>query len=107
MPTVLDDVLETHIGPEPRVVTADVQRILEDVVRPKEEDGAAVELIAARAGVSTRTVYRVLKPEEYRADMGLDLADRLCLAAGSHIKNCRLIWPTGDITSYEVLGLTV
>ena len=108
MPTLLDRVLETHSGPEPRVVTADVRAVLRRVIRPEsEEDGSAVSVIAERAGVSPRTVYRVLNPGEYKEDMGLDLADKLCLASGSHIKFCRLVWPDGHITTYDVLRLVV
>lgn len=92
MATLLDNVLETHNGPEPRVVTADVQAVLRRVVKPGEEDGAAVALIAERAKVSTRTVYRVLNPNEYKETISLDLADRLCVACGVHIRACRVVF---------------
>lgn len=85
MPTILDGILEGHDGPEPRVLTEDVQRVLRSVIRPGADDGAAVASIALRAGVSTRTVYRVLNPDESKPTISLDLADRLCLAAGVHI----------------------
>jgi hypothetical protein len=102
VPTVLDDVLESHEGPEPRVLTEDVQAILNRVIRPNdgEGDGVGVALIAFKAGVSTRSVYRVLNPAENKPTIGLDLADRLCLAAGAHLRECRLVWPSGAITDY-------
>ncbi len=101
MPTLLDGILETHDGPEPRVITSDVQAILTDVIRPGTDDGAAVQLIAERAKVSTRTVYRVLNPDENKETISLDLADRLCLACGVHMRfSCRLSWPDGTITEY-------
>lgn len=92
MPTVLDNIIERHEGPEPRVLTADVQNVLRAVIRPNDEDaGVAVTAIAEAAGVSTRTVYRVLNPDEAKPDISLDLADRLCIAAGSHVSACRLV----------------
>ena len=101
MPTLLDDVLESHNGPEPRVLTEDVQGVLRRVVQPGEDSGAAVGLIAERAKVSTRTVYRVLNPDESKYTISLDLADRLCIAAGVHIAfTCRLVWPDGAVTPY-------
>jgi hypothetical protein len=107
MPTLLDDVLETHEGPEPRVLTEDVQAVLRQVVQPADEagNGAAVGLIAERARVSTRTVYRVLNPDEAKVTISLDLADRLCIAAGRHIAHsCRLVWPNGAVTPYPTIG---
>jgi hypothetical protein len=101
MASPLDFVTETHEGPEPRVLVYDVQAILQEVIRPGEEDsGRSVALIAYRAGVSTRTVYRVLNPEEGKDSISLDLADNLTLAAGSHLAHCRLKWPDGSITPY-------
>lgn len=85
---------------EPKVVTADVRAILRQVIRPGEDDdGGGVGMIAERADTSTRTVYRVLS-ESHSDAISLDLADRLCLAAGSHIALCRLKWPSGEITPY-------
>jgi hypothetical protein len=101
VPTLLDGIIETHDGPEPRVVTADVQRVLARKIRPGDEDvGESVALIAERAGVSTRTVYRVLNPSESKPTISLDLADRLCIAAEAHVSGCRLQWPDGSITDY-------
>jgi hypothetical protein len=99
MPTLLDGVLETHDGPEPRVITEDVQAILRRIIRPGDEDaGASVALIARRARVSTRTVYRVLNPGESKPTIGLDLADRLCIAAGSGVGHCRFVHSNGRVT---------
>lgn len=102
MPTLLDNITETHTGPEPRVLTDDVKAVLRRVVRPGDEDGGeAVAMIAERAKVSTRTVYRVLNPDPGKETISLDLADRLCIAAGVHIAfSCRLRWPGGDVTPY-------
>lgn len=101
MPTLLDGITETHTGPEPRVVTEDVQAILRRIIRPQDEDaGESVALIAEKAKVSTRTVYRVLNPSEAKLTISLDLADRLCLAADAHVAGCRLVWPDGRITDY-------
>jgi hypothetical protein len=102
VPTLLDGITEGHDGPEPRVVTSDVQRVLRRVIRPGEDDGGeAVSLIAERAKVSTRTVYRVLNPDEAKETISLDLADKLCLAAGVHPAFAvRLRWPDGTITNY-------
>lgn len=102
MPTLLDDILETHDGPEPRVLIDDVKLVLKRVVRPDDDDGGeAVAMIAERAHVSTRTVYRVLNPDPEKETISLDLADRLCIAAGVHIAfSCRLQWPGGHTTGY-------
>lgn len=103
MATLLDNVLEKHHGPEPRVLTADVQAVLNRKIRPDAELGESVALVAARARVSTRTVYRVLNPGESKETISLDLADRLCVAAESHLSSCRLVWPGGVITDYPVV----
>jgi AraC-like DNA-binding protein len=99
--SVLDWIEERHEGPEPKVLTADVQKILREIVRPDSPDaGASVALIAQRADVSTRTVYRVLNPSPDSVSISMDLADRLCLAADSHLAHCRLVWPDGRIEAY-------
>ena len=84
---------------EPKVVTEDVRSILRRIIRPDDDDGGSVQMIAERANTSTRTVYRVLS-EGHADAINLDLADRLCLAAGSHVALCRLKWPDGSITTY-------
>lgn len=101
MASPLDFELERHDGPEPRVVIADVQTILRRVIRPGEDDsGQSVAMIARRAKVSTRTVYRVLNPDEGKTSISLNLADELVLAAGAHLSECRLEWPDGSHTPY-------
>lgn len=100
MATLLDGILEKHEGPEPRVITVDVQTILRRVIKPGDDDaGYSVSLIAEKANVSTRTVYRVLQAST--ETISLDLADRLCLAAGAHLAHCRLKWPDNRITDYH------
>lgn len=103
MPTLLDNITEKHDGPEPRVLTSDVQEVLRRVIRPGDDDaGVAVAAIAEKARVSTRTVYRVLNPDEAKETLSLDLADRLCLAADSHIRFCHLVHSDGRVTDYVV-----
>lgn len=103
MATLLEGTLERHEGPEPRVLTEDVQAILKRVIRPDEEgSGESVALIAEKANISTRTVYRVL--QRSNETISLDLADRLCLAAEAHLRGCRLLWPDETITDYTALG---
>lgn len=102
MPTLLDNILESHDGPEPRILTADVQAILRRVIRPgSDEGGEAVAMIAAKADVSTRTVYRVLNPDESKPTISLDLGDSLCIACGVHpIGRVHLVWPDGRMVLY-------
>lgn len=84
---------------EPRVLTEDVQIVLRRIVRPDQEDeGDSVSTIAEKAGTSTRTVYRILAGTT--KTLSLDLADRVCIAADTHISECRLQWPDGTITKY-------
>ena len=107
MATLLDGIEERHDGPEPKVVTLDVQAILRRYVKPDNEDaGESVTLVAEKAGVSTRTVYRVLnpKPDPKTGEVqpiALSLADRLCLAANGHVSACRLQYPDGTVTPYH------
>jgi hypothetical protein len=84
---------------EPKVLTADVQRVLRRIVKPGQDDaGDSVVTLAERASTSARTVYRVLSRNT--ESIGLDLADRLCLAADAHLSECRLVWEDGSITPY-------
>lgn len=84
---------------EPRALTADVQRVLRRVVQPDQEDaGESVVMLAQRANTSARTIYRILAKNT--ETISLDLADRCCLAADSHLSECRLAWQDGRITSY-------
>lgn len=109
MPTLLDWVLERHEGPEPRVLTADVRAVLQARVQPGDDaNGESVTTIADHADVSARTVYRVLQGD--KLTLSLDLADKLCLAAGSNLKlaEARLAWNNwpeegGYLTAYDEL----
>lgn len=84
---------------EPKVLTEDVQMILRRIVKPDQEDeGDSVSTIAEKADTSARTVYRILAGTTNT--LSLDLADRICLAAGFHISECRLYWPDGRVTGY-------
>src|ERR1044072_4444375 len=95
VPTLFEGILETHDGPEPTVRTSDVQAILRRVVRPGDDDGGnSVPLIAERAGVSTRTVYRVLSGQQ--KSLSLEMADNLVMACGYHLAECTLVWPDGS-----------
>jgi hypothetical protein len=85
--------------PEPKVVTEDVQAILLRTIRPEDPDqGEAVALIAELASTSTRTIYRILGRESKTLDLGL--ADRVVMAAGSHLDQCRLALPDGRVVDY-------
>ena len=91
---------------EPRVLTEDVGRALRGVIRPDDPDeGEAVSRLADRARTSARTVYRVLSPPP-RTDgtphrISLDLADRLCLAAGCQLASIGArLWIDGDVVEY-------
>lgn len=76
---------------EPQVHTEDVKRILHrHGVRGDGDDGESVDVIADKARTSTRTVYRVLQVKT--VTIRLDLADRLVMAAGGHLSECRLVW---------------
>lgn len=104
MATLLDDELETHDGPEPRVLTEDVRVILRAKIRPELDDaGESVMLIAKRADVSTRTIYRILNPAEAKETISLRMADNLCIASDSHLAHCRLKWPDGRLTDYAAI----
>lgn len=84
---------------EPRVLTSDVQRLLRRVVQPDLDDsGESVIMLASRAGTSARTIYRILS--RTTETINLDLADRCALAANSHLMECRLVWPDGQISWY-------
>lgn len=70
---------------EPRVVADDVRKILDRYLDRAAhlQRGEAVEVLAERAEVSTRTIYRIL--EGNRKWLELDQADRLLLAADAHL----------------------
>lgn len=81
---------------EPRVVTATVRVVLAKALSTYDADqGESVQLLAERAGTSSRTVYRVLGLQSI--DISLDLADRLVLAAGGSLSDCTLVWADGRV----------
>jgi hypothetical protein len=85
-------------GPDPRVVTEDVARLIKKMVRPEDDEaGTSVSLIAEKAETSTRTVYRVISQSS--PTLQLDLADRLCIAVNSHLAACSLVI-NGEIVPY-------
>lgn len=101
MASPLDFIEEKHEGPEPRVLTADVQAVLRAKVRPGEDEGSqSVQALAdaCRPPISTRTVYRILQGD--KETIGLDLADRLLTAAGGHLRTCRLVMADGTVQPY-------
>jgi transcriptional antiterminator len=73
------------VSREPRVVADDVRKILDRYLDRAAhlQRGEAVEVLAERAEVSTRTIYRIL--EGNRKWLELDQADRLLLAADAHL----------------------
>jgi hypothetical protein len=75
---------------EPRVYAADVLAIIERYLARADhlQRGEAVEVLAERAELSTRTVYRIL--EGNRQWLELDQADRLLIAAGAHLTDVRV-----------------
>lgn len=81
---------------EPRVLTEDVRRVLLPEVRDTDEDeGESVAMLAEKAGTSTRTIYRIMGGKTHSVSLGL--ADRLLLATGHYVHECRLVWPDGRI----------
>lgn len=102
MPSPLDGKIERHQGPEPKVLASDVRQILAETIRPGEPNkGIPVELISEKAKISARTIYRIMQGKSIA--IPLHQADLLCLACGSHLAVCRLVWPGGRITSYQEL----
>lgn len=79
------------VAAEPRVITDDVKRALNlaGITADKQNKGS-VDRIARRVGVTPRTIYRVL---ECKTDtIKLDLADRIMVALGRHVSECRLLF---------------
>jgi len=81
------------VADEPRVVTDDVAALIRRAIGPDEADSVA--LIAERANRSTRTIYRILGGEW--PTIALELADAVCLAAGGHLTDCRVVEPGGTV----------
>lgn len=82
-----------------------MQAVLRDTINPDDPDfGESVIRFAARAEVSTRTIYRVLSGSAGTttspASMVLDTADRLITAAGRHLNDTRALLPSGLVVDY-------
>lgn len=98
--SLLDRTKEKHSGPEPRVVADDVREILVEALSTTDPERAvSADVVAEAAGISTRTVYRVI--QNHSESLSLKMADALVLACGRHLRECRLRWPDGEITSYQ------
>jgi hypothetical protein len=90
---------------EPRILAEDVQGILVTLIDPENPDsGEAVQRFALRAGVSTRTIYRVLSGQAGTtttpASLALRVADQLVTAAGLHLSDTRALTPDGQVVPY-------
>lgn len=84
---------------EPRVLTEDICRILRRAVRPDDpNEGEAVQLLAEKATTSTRTIYRILSKQS--ETLSMDLADRVAIAAGGMLAECRLALSDGQVVDY-------
>ncbi len=82
---------------EPSVATADVRGFLITRIKPDSPDaGESVAVVSERSGVSTRTIYRILKGE-YDPQMELDVADRLLIACDGELWQCTVTWPDGTV----------
>jgi len=85
---------------EPKVSGDDVRVILEKYILRYDymPRGEVVEVIAERAEVSTRTIYRILQGT--RASLELDQADRLLIAADSSVTDVEVL-PTSATRPIE------
>jgi hypothetical protein len=76
---------------EPRVVAEDLITILNRAgyFAPRSgREGLPLAPLAEQAGSSVKTLSKLLRKEWKTIDLGL--ADRLCVAVGAHIGECRL-----------------
>lgn len=76
---------------EPRVVAEDLIAILnrEGYYAPRSgRDGMPLAPLAEQAQSSVKTISKLLRGEWKTIDLGL--ADRLCVAVGAHVGECRL-----------------
>lgn len=77
---------------EPQVSCADVARLL----APHAAAETDTEMLAAAAGCSMRTLWRLLSGDHFEW-ISLDRADRLLTAVGESIHSCHLKLPDGTI----------
>jgi predicted transcriptional regulator len=82
------------VSNEPRVLCEDVKRALNQAgVTADKKNKGSVEKVALSVGVTPRTIYRIL---DCRTEsIKLDLADRVLLAVGCRVNECRLVWKDG------------
>jgi hypothetical protein len=76
---------------EPRVVAEDLIRLLNRAgyYAPRSgRDGEPLAPLAEQAETSTKTLSRLLRGGWETIDLGL--ADRICVAIGEHVGQCRL-----------------
>ena len=72
---------------EPRIST---RMVSIQLVAAIDSGAYDIETIAARADVSTRTVYRVIKV--WKPTVSLETGDALLVAIGSHLHPTMLVW---------------
>lgn len=76
---------------EPRVVAEDLIELLNRAgyYAPRSgRDGLPLAPLAERAGSSVKTLSKLLRGKWETIDLGL--ADRICVAIGEHVSECRL-----------------
>jgi len=79
------------MAPEPRVVAEDLIRVLNrhHYFAPRSgRDGEPLAPLAERAATSTKTLSAILRGKYESVELGL--ADRLCVALGENLNECRL-----------------
>jgi AcrR family transcriptional regulator len=73
-----------------------VRQLVQAIIEPPHDalPSMSIHVVAERAGLSTRTVYRVL--EGNKPTLPLDTADRLLLAIDKHLDDVRLVQEDDD-----------
>lgn len=83
---------------EPRILAEDVQTVLVRALgRNEDERKESLPALAERAETTSRTVQRIINGQSQT--VGLALADRLCIASGTHLSECRVVHADGRIES--------
>lgn len=87
---------------EIRVMAVDIKQVLlrtrSAAVGKTEEAKNSRKALAEVAGCSSRTVDRIMADE--RETIELDMADRIVIAAGGGLNECRVLLPCGTIEDY-------
>jgi hypothetical protein len=83
---------------EPRVLTEDVRTVLIRWGLGNEDSFRTVAELAEASGTSTKTVRQVMANGS--KSISLDTADRLVIAAGGHLSECRLVLPDDRVVDY-------